>query len=939
MMNEYEKINSGKFDPQTDSKISLLTDLFQSPITTQHKAAQELAKAKQLGRITPMMAQYLEIKAANPDCLLFYRMGDFFELFFDDAEIASRALGIMLTKRGKHEGLDIPMCGVPVERSDDYLQKLIALGHRVAVCEQMEEASEAKKRGAKSVVKRDVTRLITPGTVVEDNLLEPGQSNFLVALVNVSSAQAPEFGLAAVELSTGLFQVETLQQEGLSTELARLQPKEILVNDNMREHASVKQIFQNTAFHVTNFNRPQLGALEASQHLCAFYHINTLMAFGEFSNAEVMAASFLLSYLERTQLAQKPLLRPLTRIYNQNFMQIDAATRANLELTRTQSGEYKGSVLETIARTQTSSGARLLAQDFSAPLLHLPTLNARLDAVGYFVNAPDLRRNLHEVLKQFPDCERALARLALNRAGPRDVFAIAKSLSLIQSLSESLAQTIIPAQVLREILETFEQAPIPLQQTITAALTDELPLLIRDGGFVRQGYDIALDDARMLRDQTREFIAKLQQKYSADLSVLGIKQVRIKFNNFIGYYLELPQIQGDKLLQAPWLETYIHRQTMSDAMRFSTSELVELERKISNATHEALQLELKIFETLRQLCLEQATTLHRLVDCVARLDVCVSLAELASQQNYVRPKLYDDITFEIKNGRHLVVEHALQKQGQKFISNDCTLSAENELHGLIIVMTGPNMAGKSTFLRQNALIAILAQIGSFVPADEAHIGLVDQLFSRVGASDDLARGRSTFMVEMVETAAILNQARNKALVIVDEIGRGTATYDGLSIAWAVMEYLHNVCCCRALFATHYHELTKLSADLPRVRNLTLQITEWQGEIVFLHKVASGSAKKSYGIDVAKLAGLPSDVIRRARDILVSLEEDKTQGDMVDVHSPVSYKSEPVSRENIKPEGMPKPDVLQQKLMSLSVDDLTPKSALDLLYELKSLVQK
>lgn len=936
---------------QPDSRIGLITDMFQTPLETGKSAKNCLSLPKGDRRVTPMMAQYLEIKAANPDCLLFYRMGDFFELFFDDAEIASRALGIMLTKRGRHEGLDIPMCGVPIERADDYLQKLIVLGHRVAICEQMEEASEAKKRGAKSVVQRKVIRLITPGTVVEENLVAAHQAHFLAAVVKNPKGTGLDFGLALVDLSSGIFQAARLSQHELALELAKQQPKELVVPPSLIDEGFLKTIIEQQDIFATRFEHPMRSAEDAHRHLREFYAITTLAAFGDFHALEFIAASFLLSYVERTQIAQKPVLRPLAKTSAGRSMAIDPATRANLELTKTLKGDFQGSVLETIRTTVTSAGDRLLASDFAAPLLERTHIESRLDAVAYFHARDALRHSLQKLLKSCPDCERALARLALKRGGPRDLLAIAKAVAVCQDLLHQLTGQAdknplhegAANAILLDIHNALQSCPKALGAHITAALNDEVPGHTRDGNFIRHGYDQKLDEARALRDQSQDIIAGLQQEYNLELSQSGIKHIRIKFNNFIGYYFELPKVQGERLLSLSLSGRFIHRQTMSDAMRFSTPRLMELEAKITKAAQEAFALEQAIFETLGGLCQTHARDLHALMDGVARLDVCVALAELAHLAHLSRPIIHEDATFRIVGGRHMVVERTLRKRGEHFIGNDCCLSFGDGQEGLLNLVTGPNMAGKSTYLRQNALIVILAQMGSFVPADEAHIGIVDQLFSRVGASDDLARGRSTFMVEMVETAAILNQAKAKSLVIVDEIGRGTATYDGLSIAWATLEHLHDRLTCRTLFATHYHELTQLAPQLSRLRNLTLEVKEWNGGIVFLHKIIEGCARKSYGIEVARLAGLPASVIARAKAILADLEishMDKNYDDLFAASRARLTAKSPLHDARTLEALSHKNDARDEalaRIQALSLDELRPIEAMNVLYEIKRLL--
>ncbi|HEY5279875.1 MAG TPA: DNA mismatch repair protein MutS, partial [Pseudolabrys sp.] len=808
------------------------------------------------GYVTPVMAQYVEIKAANPDCLLFYRMGDFYELFFEDAEVASRALGIVLTKRGKHHGHDIPMCGVPIVRSDEYLHRLIALGHRVAVCEQLEDPAEAKKRGSKSVVKRDVVRLITPGTLTEDSLLEARRNNYLLAVARTrlsSVGEEARFALAWIDISTGEFHICEAASGALAAEIARLEPGEILVSDALYGDAELTPLWRSLAA-MTPLTRDVFDSATAERRLTSYFAVATSDAFGSLSRLELTAAAAVVTYVERTQLGQRPPLSPPMRESAGATMAIDQATRGNLELTRTLAGERKGSLLDVIDRAVTSAGSRLLAQRLAAPLTSPAAIDRRLDAVAVFVGDIAARADTRSQLQAAPDLARALTRLAVGRGGPRDLAAIRDGIAAAARLAQSLAALKDTPVETADALAACRGPDTKLAAELTAALGDELPLMKRDGGFVRDGYDTALDETRALRDESRRVIAALQARYADET---GVKILKIRHNNVLGYFVEVTAQHGDRLMTPPLNGTFIHRQTLAGQVRFTTTELGQLEAKIASAADRTLGRELGIFQTLSDAVIASRETIKRCADALAVFDVAGALATLAAERGYARPEINDGLAFVIEGGRHPVVEQALSRDGTPFVANDCDLSPPQDTEaGRIWLITGPNMAGKSTFLRQNALIAILAQMGSYVPARHAQIGVVDRLFSRVGAADDLARGRSTFMVEMVETAAILNQAGPRALVILDEIGRGTATFDGLSIAWATIEHLHDVNSCRALFATHYHELTALSARLGRLHNATVKVKEWKGEVVFLHEVTAGAADRSYGIQVAKLAGLP-----------------------------------------------------------------------------------
>jgi DNA mismatch repair protein MutS len=887
------------------------------------------------GRATPMMEQYLEIKDANPGSLLFYRMGDFYELFFEDAEIASRTLGIVLTKRGKHLGQDIPMCGVPVERSEEYLHKLIAAGHRVAVCEQIEDPAEAKKRGGKSVVKRAVVRLVTPGTLTEDGLLDAKSNNFLLAIVRSkpSSAAEPDpLGLAWIDISTGEFRIAECQPNALAAEIARLNPGEIIVSDTLYGDPDFTPLLRSLG-QVTPLTRDVFDGATAERRLADFFNVATVDSFGALSRMELTAAAACVTYIERTQLGKRPPLSPPLRESAGATMSIDSATRANLELLRTLQGERRGSLLDTIDRTVTAAGSRLLAQRLAAPLVEPDAIRRRLNAVETFVNDGTARQETRERLKSAPDLARALSRLALMRGGPRDLAAIrdglvaatelAARLSLLSDLPDELADAVVALR-----------RPDPaLARKLSVALADELPLFKRDGGFVREGFDSTLDEMRALRDQSRRVIAQLQAEYCEQT---GIRVLKIRHNNVLGYFVEVTAQHGDKLMSPPLSTRFIHRQTLAGQVRFTTTELSELEAKIVSAADRALGLELDIFERLSAEVVAASADIKGAAEALAILDVDSALALLAVEHDYSRPEIDRSLRFVVEGGRHPVVEQALA-QSQPFIANDCNLSPPaKEKAGRIWLLTGPNMAGKSTFLRQNALIAVLAQMGSYVPAKRAEIGVVDRLFSRVGAADDLARGRSTFMVEMVETAAILNQAGQRSLVILDEIGRGTATFDGLSIAWASIEHLHETNRCRALFATHYHELTTLASKLPRLQNATMRVKEWQGEVVFLHEVVPGAADRSYGIQVAKLAGLPASVVERAKLILAELESEERTAPIKGLDDlPLFQAARPASPAHVQDSPLQK---LAAALEALHPDEMSPREALEALYELKAILR-
>ncbi|NNL18236.1 MAG: DNA mismatch repair protein MutS, partial [Boseongicola sp.] len=813
-----------------------------------------------------MMAQYLEIKEAHRDALLFYRMGDFYELFFDDAVAAAEALDIALTKRGKHLRDDIPMCGVPVHSAEGYLLTLIRKGFRVAVCEQLEDPSEAKKRGSKAVVKRGVVRLVTPGTLTEEALLEARQNNFLASVSEVRGDAA----ISWVDISTGELRVMSCAPARFSPELSRLRPREVLVSES--HGAILEDAMVDTETSVTPLSPVSFDSQSARRRLCSLYGVESLDGFGSFSRAEIAALGAIVDYLDLTQKGKLPLLRPPVQESASACMQIDAATRRNLELTRSLSGTRDGSLLHAVDRTVTAAGGRLLERRVSSPSRDLETIHGRLGATAWFVENREVSDAVRDHLRRCPDVQRGLSRLSIGRGGPRDLASIRAALTQLPEISSAFGDH--APQNFREWVRNFEGFD-ELLRLLKDALVKEPPLLIRDGGFVAAGYSEPLDEVRNMRDEGRGIIAKYQKVYAEEA---GIASLKIKHNNVLGYFIETTATHAEKMLSEPLSQKFIHRQTTASAVRFTTTELSEIETKILNSGARALELEKSVFEDLLSKVLSYSVQLGVAASAIAELDVATAFATIARDEDWCRPEINGGRSFKVNGGRHPVVERALKRDGGvPFIPNDCDLAAREG--AAIWLLTGPNMAGKSTFLRQNALIALLAQAGSFVPARSAEIGVVSQLFSRVGASDDLARGRSTFMVEMVETAAILNQADDRALVILDEIGRGTATYDGLSIAWATLEHLHEANKCRALFATHYHELTQLSDKLEGVENATGAVKEWEGDVIFLHEVRKGAADRSYGVQVARLAGLPQTVIERARVVLDALEKGERNGDL------------------------------------------------------------
>ena len=872
--------------------------------------------------MTPMMAQYLEIKSQYPDALLFYRMGDFYELFFDDAIKAAKVLDIALTKRGKHNDTDIPMCGVPHHSSENYLLTLIKSGHKVAVCEQLESPAEAKKRGYKSVVKRDVVRLVTPGTLTEDSLLKARSHNFLAAYSLVRS----EHSLAWVDISTGLMSVLSLNKvEDFVAELFRLTPSEVLIIENT--NFDIINAIEDSGATATLRGKSAFDSTSGEERLKSLFAVASLEAFGSFGRAQVSALGSIAEYLDATQKGKLPILRPPVIELKENSMRIDSATRRNLELTRSiNTGSRQGSLLGTIDRTVTAAGGRLLERRISAPSMDMDVINERHDALKFLRDNFDLSEPVMAFLKSIPDLERALSRVSLERAGPRDLANISKGLIQGKEIARLFKNHDLPAELKLAIEKLIGHDEI--SSILEKAIVPEPPLLVRDGGFVTEQFNSELDETRELKRDGTKIIAEMQRDF---IELTGIQSLKIKFNNVLGYFIETTAKNAEKLQNSTIADNFIHRQTTANQMRFTTLSLSDTETKIINANAKALEIEKQIFNELSALIIQNFEKISAAAEALAVIDITNSLATLARDEEWCRPKIDNSKAFAIQGGRHVVVESSLKNNGNSFIPNDCELS-----EGSIWLVTGPNMAGKSTFLRQNALIAILAQMGCFVPAKSAHIGIVSQLFSRVGASDDLARGRSTFMVEMVETAAILNQADDRALVILDEVGRGTATYDGLAIAWSTLEYLHEVNKSRSLFATHYHEMTVLADKLTRVINATVSVKEWNNEVIFLHEVRQGAADRSYGLQVAKLAGLPIEVLERAKVILNELEardaKKGTEGKLLAKDLPLfsqSMTQKPVTQINYNSE-------LTNKIRSIYPDEISPNEALQILYDLKEI---
>ena len=878
---------------------------------------------------TPVMAQYFAAKARQPDALVFFRMGDFYELFFEDAAKAAAAIGIALTHRGTHAGAPIPMAGVPAHAAEAYLAKLIRAGFKVAVCEQMEDPAEARKRGPKSVVRRDLVRVVTPGTLTEDGLLDARGANRLAAV----AVRGGQVAVASVELSTGEVDCLLTTADGLAGALAALQPSETLVPDRLFADPAFSAALKSAG----GVLQPRAGALAepaaSEARLKRLYGVDTLDGFGALVGAEVAALGLIAAHLEVTQAGRPPVLRPPRRAGEADVMTIDPATRASLEIERALSGGREGSLLAAIDRTVGAPGARLLAARLSRPLLSPPAIEARLDAVAWLLERQSLREALRGKLKGAGDMARALTRLVLGRGGPRDLGCLRDALvvgadiaALFAGEGEPLAPS--PPEITAALGALPPTTPClsALAETLKGGLGPDLPAWARDGGFVAAGVCADLDRARALRDDSRRVIAALEARL-VEASGVALK---IRHNGVLGYFVEAGARAAEPLFQPPLSAQFIHRQTLASQVRFTTVELADLDAKIARAADQALALELAVFEDWREAARCVAGEILAAAEGLARLDVAAALAQWAAETDAARPTVDLSLAFEARAARHPVVEAAVRRTGEAFIPNDCALDGTGEEAARLSIVTGPNMAGKSTFLRQNALLAVLAQAGSFVPAKSLRLGVVDRLFSRVGAGDDLARGRSTFMAEMVETAAILTQATPRSLVILDEIGRGTATWDGLAIAWACAEALHDANRCRALFATHYHELAALEGRLAHVANLCLKAKEWNGDLVFLHEAGPGCADRSYGVQVAKLAGVPPAVVARARQVLDRLESEAV--------SHAGLEELPLFAPAIGPAAAPPagPTPLEDALAALDLDGMSPREAMDALYRLKTM---
>ncbi|OYP34518.1 DNA mismatch repair protein MutS [Rhodopirellula sp. MGV] len=807
--------------------------------------------------MTPMMKQYHEAKAACGDALLFFRMGDFYELFLEDAKVAANVLGLTLTSRDRDSANPTAMAGFPHHQLDGYLCKLIRAGYRAAVCEQVEDPKQAK-----GLVKREITRVVSAGTLTDDGLLDPREANYLAAVVlhqpsgGKKSGEEPVAGIAWAELSSGRFCAGVFPVARIEDELARIGPAEVIYREDDAKFSP------DTTAPWSWTSRPAWSFAEDAsvKTLCDQFQVGSLegFGFGDNDSAAVRAAGAVLTYLQETQPAGLDHFRSIAAHHRSGVLEIDASTRRSLEITRTlRTASREGSLVDAIDLTCTSAGSRVLADWIAAPLVQIAPIEARHDAIDEFVKHANLRGDVRQTLKQTFDITRLLARVATGRTGPRDLLQIAQTLSGLPELKAKLAGR-APKRLVQ--LESHLHLCPELRSELENAISEDCKVYAADGNFIKPGYDEELDALRMLAAGGKQWIAEYQQK---QMDETGIPNLKVGYNKVFGYYLEVTNAHKDKIPQ-----DFIRKQTLKNCERYITPDLKEYEEKVLSADDKATSREQLIYQDLVSLTHRHLVTLGEVATAMAELDVLASLAEIAAQRNWVRPEMTDDSVLRIEAGRHPVLDVTLP-QGE-FVPNDCVHSPET---GMILLITGPNMAGKSTYIRQVALITLLAQAGSYVPAKSASIGIADRIFARVGASDELSRGQSTFMVEMVETARILNTATSRSLVILDEIGRGTSTYDGLSLAWAITEHLHEQIGCRTLFATHYHELTQLQETLPHVANLNVAVKEWNDEVVFLHRIVPGGADKSYGIHVARLAGVPANVNERAKEILSQLESD------------------------------------------------------------------
>ncbi len=873
---------------------------------------------------TPMMQQYLDIKFGHQNSLVLFRMGDFYELFFDDAIVASKVLGLALAKRGKHGENDLQMCGVPHHAVESYLHKLIEEGYIVAICEQLESPLEAKKRGYKAVVKRDVVRIITPGTIIEESILRDHSPNYLVSIKRSKEG----IGISYLDISTAEFKVTLVDLENFPSELAKLNPKEIIISETDSNDVELRSTLANYRSKQVIQVDSYFAIAKNQRVIERFYNIHSYTAIGALNDALVSSVGAILEYVNITQKNILPDLSLPHIVNHKNFMIMDVSTRRNLELSHTISGHYKGSLLSSINHTITKSGSRLLYSYLCSPLTDLKAINARHEAVEFLLSNFGIVEYARSVFREISDIERIIMRISMKKCIPRDLLALHTALEASKKLYVTMKELLLPNE-----LHDFDE----ISSKIESIIRPDSPNSLMEGGFIKKSYSARLTELYDLLENNNEIIEGLKLEYQAKT---GVENLKICKNNLIGIFIEVTPKNLSKMADSE----FIHKQTIASSVRFTTERLRNLEVDIMNAEKLAIVLEQEIFWDLCGDIMKLAIPIRELAHNLSIFDVYCSFAHLAKEQNYVRPMMEESTNFFIENGRHVTVEQNLSN----FVPNNCDLNHNQRLW----LITGPNMAGKSTFLRQNALMIILAQIGSFVPAAYAKIGIVDRLFSRIGASDDLAKGQSTFMVEMLETATILAQSTSNSFIILDEIGRGTSTYDGVSIAWGCLEHIHNILKCRSLFATHYHELTALSGALVALKNYTISIKEEKGGVLFLHKIIPGIADKSYGIHVAELAGIPKSVIKRAYEVLKNLEKNsktsqKNMDSLIENNYSLFEYSEPsfletepkMQNHKMGPSVKPEDDLgvkLEKAIADIKPDELSPKEALEILYKLKGI---
>ena len=893
---------------------------------------------------TPVISQYLKIKQEHPDSVLFFRMGDFFELFFEDAVIAADILGITLTKRGKFKDQDIPMCGVPVNKYEKYLHDLVRGGLKVALCDQTETSEDARKRGAKSVVKREVVRIITTGTLTEESLLSGNKANYLSACL----IRGNTFSFAWVELSTGESRVISADLKRFDEIFLRINPSEFIIRNSLEIPDDIWSFIKELGTVITFVSDSSFNAERAKKRLEDVYKIIDFQIFADFTQDEYSVMGAVYDYVEITQknayvMLQQPICENLDK-----SVQFDYNTWESLEVTKTNRGTYKGSLQSFLDHTMTSCGARLLGQWISQPVTDINIIRRRADCVEYFYQEHEKRTLLRKIIYKMPDAERIISRIVMGRSNPRDLYNLGKTLEQATEvwrfllLYKSEAVISVP-DVIIGFIDGWNDFTALIHE-ISISLVEAPPYIIKNGDFIASGYSHALDEIRKIRDDSQSILMKMQRKYQDET---GINNLKIKNNNVLGYFIEVTESQSENMFSDNLITKFVHRQSLKGAVRFTTAELSDLEIEIGRSFSQAISIEIEIFEKICEMVISMQDNIRQCFALISELDVILSFSHIANAKMWVRPEVDDSLALEVVGGWHPIVHDTLmhEKGAGSFIVNDCIIHTDMH-HQSLWLITGPNMAGKSTFLRQNAIIIILAQIGCFVPASKARIGVVNQIFSRVGASDDLARGRSTFMVEMIETATILNRANERAFVIFDEIGRGTSTYDGLSIAWAVVEYLHNVNKCRTLFATHYHELGYAANKLHNIRNMTVKIKEWHDDIVLLHKIEDGVARGSYGIKVARLAGLPIDVVQRAQELLYAFEGEHINAlsdtlkkfidspECLDVNKTSAHRAigELSHREYSWCSAM------QEYMSQINPDNMSPKEALDALYNIHNIME-